>query len=138
MTEIEFEDAAVARICAGFVEDDVPIQARPIPDQPGDYSLSAAFGEVLVHYRSSQYGAPDGLQQALIPTLEVIVIAANRRTPKVGALDIKAAVRRYLTSWVPDGYTQVYPVADDFLAEKDGVWHYGLRFVTGTTYWAGE
>lgn len=138
MTDIEFEDAAIARINAGFISDAIPIKARAFPENPGNYRLDVPHGEVLVHYRSTQYGQPSGLEQALVPTLEVIIVASNRRTPNIGALDIKSSVRRYLTSWMPDGYTQLYPVSDDFLDEADGIWHYGMRFVTGTTYWAGE
>lgn len=128
-THKEYEDLIVAQLQAEISE----VHIAPFPDNPDEYNLLHPKGALLVRFAGSDFqeSTVTGLvRQRVKLQYDVIAVSRNLRD-HYGAYDLLDQAITALTGFNIDG-EQCYPVREDFLLEKDGLWQYGQRWA----FWA--
>lgn len=106
------------------------------PDDPLSYVLKHSNGAILVQYDGSSYTEPESygiVSQKQKAVFGIISITKNLRT-HTGAYDALESIKTALTGYVITGVGRLYPVRDEFLSDRDGIWRYGITFAINTIH----
>jgi hypothetical protein len=127
MTTEEIEDAVIAKLST----DVASLAVEPFPENPDGYQLLHPLGAILVQYRGSTFSDPKALGFITqVRTLEflIVVVVRNLRTHQ-GAYAHLDALRASLTGYKVGAETsKMYPVREEFIAERGGIWWYGITY----------
>lgn len=124
-------DALVQRLKLSFSD----LAVEDFPDKPDEYRLNHPKGAVLVSYLGTKYEAPvdaDLVVQDATARFSATVVLRQLNGPN-GAVAILGRMRKALQGFKPPGcQRKVWLLADRFLGESAGIWHYALDFATQT------
>ncbi|MCH8029082.1 MAG: hypothetical protein IH874_04025 [Candidatus Dadabacteria bacterium] len=131
-TTEQIEDAIITKLQTDVTAATATVE--PFPDRPQDYILSHPKGAVLVQYRGSQFTEPrvvNTITQTRTLEFVIVVVFRNLRSHQ-GAYGVLDSVRSSLTGYVVttggQSLSKMFPVREGFIAEKSGVWWYGMTF----------
>jgi len=130
MTILEIEQAIINRL----KEKIQGIEIDSFPEKPDEYNLLHPKGALLVRYVGSNYAEPfatDVIAQDRKVNFEVNVVMRHL-TSHEGIYAYLDAVRIALTGFKPPHCSKMYPVREEFITEKAGIWHYAITFSMNT------
>lgn len=119
------EKALVDRLAAAGL----PYDVLPYPEKSNEFRFTHPHGVVLVRFRKSSFDQPqpiDSVVQFVTAHFDCAVLGRSLRGEK-GAYAVTDGVRNAL-SGLKIEIAPVYPVAEEFLEEEDGVWSFSLSY----------
>jgi len=130
MTIKAIENQIIERLKAKIQE----LHIEGFPEKPAEFKLIHPKGAILVHYQGSSYSEPKSLGcifQTRKLEFSLTIVMRNLRSHE-GAYDYIDKVRDILTGFKPENCEKMYPIKEDFLAEDNGIWQYGINFAMTT------
>ncbi|MDD3012613.1 MAG: Gp37 family protein [Candidatus Gastranaerophilales bacterium] len=126
----DIENSIIERL-KGTIQD---LHIEGFPEKPAEFKLIHPKGAILVHYQGSSYSEPKSpgcIFQERKLEFSITVVMRNLRTHE-GTYEYLDKVRDVLTGFKPENCGKMYPLKEDFLAEDNGLWQYGINFALTT------
>jgi len=126
-----WETALVDAVTAALPD----LQVEPFPDRPQHWNFIHEVGAVLIRYHGGKFGKPNDTSQVMVqdrtPTFVLTVFSRNLRD-HLGAYDILETLRQTLTGLDLPGCKGLYPLDENFTAQKDGEWVFEAMYAAHT------
>lgn len=141
MRATTIEQTIVDKLTAEFER---VIGVERYPNNPTSYKLTHPKGVVLVRYNGTNFANPvgasanTGLQTGLMEW-EFVIIMRNLRFDRnqEGVYELLERVRAAICALNIKGHGFFYQTNEDFLAESEGIWQYGMHFMLPRIYRRG-
>ncbi len=131
MTIQDIENAIIGRLKLKITK----LHIQGFTQKAVEFAMKHPVGALLVTFKGSNFKAPSRTLGIICQERKVkygiILMTKNLRVQDsghIGAYEILDAVRICLTGFQIPGCSKMYPTVEDFIAEKDGVWQYGVIF----------
>lgn len=127
MTTEAIEDAIISKLASDITQ----LAVESFPENPEGYQLLHPVGAILVQYRGSTFSEPKAVGFITqVRTLEFLIalVVRHLRTHQ-GAYTYLDTIRSSLTGYkIGADTSKMYPVREEFLAERGGIWWYGVTY----------